>query len=162
MNLREQCAQQCRSLFEEAARSNYTGDPGDAGSKLGEAQIALFQCVGITPSFEQGFAEVDRWFSFFGLWWSARLLEQSKASEAWKILTDQAQSYSPKRSKELGILQDYGEQKTGELYQGVMCVLELIQEGNLHQASVETNKVADMQYRLAVEKTGIPAPEPWK
>ena len=157
--MRELCAQQCRPLFEEAARAQYTEGGDIAGLRIGEALAALHRCLGITPDIEQAITEVERWFSFFGLWWSARLLERGETAKAWEILVDQAESYSPARASVLGILQDYGEHKTQELHQGTMCALELIQDKNLRQASVEADKVADIQYRLAVEKTGIPAPD---
>ena len=156
---RESCSQQCRSLFEEAARAHHGGDSGVAGEKLGEAQVALYNCLGITPNIDLAFEEVERWFSFFGLWWSARLLEQGKAAEAWDILTDQAESYSPSRALALGITQDYGIHKVEELYQGTMHVLELIQESNLPQAATHADVVADIQYQLAVERVGIASPD---
>lgn len=147
---------QCRSLFEKAARAHYEASGEVAGESIGEAQLALYRCKGMEVASLDALGECERWFSFFGLWYSARLLEQGRAGEAREILVDQAESYNPERSVVLGIAADYGVEQTAELHRGTMRALELIQAENLLDATRQADEVADIQYRLAVEKCGWP------
>ncbi len=153
-----QCGDKCRSMFEQAALAQYEEDPGVAGQKLGGAQIALYECLGITPSIELALDEVERWFSFFGWWYSAKLLREDEPGQAWTILTDLAESSSPIRSVELGIAADYGTEQVAELHREIMQALELIQDEELLDAAGHADKAADIQYRLAVDRAGISAP----
>lgn len=152
------CADKCRPLFEQAALAHHEEDPGIAGRKLGEAQIALYECLGITPSIELAMDEVERWFSFFDWWYSAKLLRDSKSGEAWTILTDLAESFGPVRSVELGIAADYGIEQVAELHGETTQALELIQDEQLLEAAGHADKAADIQYRLAAERARTPMP----
>lgn len=151
-----QCGDKCRPMFEQAALAQYEEDPGVAGQKLGNAQVALHVCLGITPSIELAMDEVERWFSFFGWWYSAKLLRENKPGEAWTILTDLAESFGPVRSVELGIAADYGTEQVAELHKETTQALELIQDGQLLEAASHADKAADIQYRLAVDRAGTP------
>ena len=152
------CADKCRPLFEQAALAQYEEDPGVAGQKLGDAQIALYECLGITPSIELAMDEVERWFSFFGWWYSAKLLREDEPGQAWTILTDLAESFSPVRSVELGIAADYGTEQVAELHKETMQALALIQDEQLLEAASHADKAADIQYRLAAERAGTSMP----
>lgn len=157
--MRNNCANISRPLFEEAALAHYEDDPGIAGGKLGHALASLYECLGTPATVEYALAETERWFSFFSWWYSARLLNSNKPSEAWEILIDLAESFKPQRSVELGIEADYGATQVSELYSKTTLALEHIQGGELVEASKCALEAADIQYRLAVERAGTPQPE---
>jgi len=147
-------ASEHRPLFEAAALAHYEKDPSIAGTKLGEALRALYNSLNIPSSIEKAITETERWFSFFGWWYSARLLQDGKSEEAWDILLDLRESFSPGRAEELGIIADYGEQEVASLYSLTVHALELIQGNDLQEASVYAGRAADLQYRLAIERAG--------
>lgn len=160
MSTVEQCSYTCRPFFEEAAVAQYGEDPGDAGYKYAKALSTLHECLGLTTPIDpmQALTEVERWFSFFAWWYSARLLEEGKLGEAWETLIDQAESFGPERSVELGIAADYGAGQVTELYNETMNALVLMQNNDFIGAAKHADKAADIQYRLAVERAGVPAP----
>ena len=156
--MKSNCADMFRPLFEEAALAHHEDDPGVAGSKLGEALSLLYECLDTPAAVERALEEVERWFSFFDWWYSSRLLNNGKPSKAWEILIDLTESFGPQRSVELGIEADYGAMQVSELYDKTMSALELIQSGELIEASRCALEAADIQYRLAVERAGTPQP----
>lgn len=157
--MREQCGRKVRPLFEKAATLYFTEENGyRQGEAQMEAQKALYECIGIRPAFDVAFSETERWFSFFNLWWSARLIEKCKYNEALDILKDQEESYSPERATILGITADYGPQKTKELYSLTKAAKEALVSGDISMARLYVDKAADLQYGLAVERAGIEPP----
>jgi len=156
----EQCAYTCRPLFEEAALAHYEQDPGIAGGKYAKSLSTLHECLGLTVPVDptQALAEVERWFSFFGWWYSARLLERSEPGKAWTELADLVESFGLARAEKLGILADYGREQVDELHGLTMRALELIQGNDFHGAAKYADRAADIQYRLAAERAGTPAP----
>lgn len=157
MNTREQCGREARSLFEKAAIAYFASEDGyKAGTAQAEAQVALYKCLGIKPTFDVAISETERWFSFFNLFWSARLIDKGKYNEALIILKDQEESYSPERAPVLSITADYGEQKTNELYSLTKAAKEALVSDDISMARLYSDKAADLQYNLAVERAGIP------
>jgi len=152
--MRNDCAIESRPLFEEAALSHHEADPGVAGGKLGNALTSLHRCLGISSTPDAALEEVERWFSFFDWWYAAKLLEKGDATRAWSIIMDLAESFGLQRSIELGIEADYGVVQVKELYDKTMTALEHIQSGRNVEASSLVLEAADIQYRLAVERTG--------
>lgn len=159
MNIREQCGIKIRPLLEKAAIMYFTEeDATKIGEAQMEAQVTLYECLGIKPTFETAYSETERWFSFFKFWWSARLIDKAKYDEALSILKDQEESYSPERAAILSITADYGEQKTKELYSLTNAARDALESGDISMARLYANEVADLQYALAVERAGIVAP----
>lgn len=150
---RTYCAEKCRPMFEEAALAHHEADPGVAGEKLGHAQKVLFECLGIPATLERAVEEVERWFSFFGWWCSARLLNEGKQNAAWELLMDLAESFGP-HSAELGIEADYGFDNVKNLYDKTMGALASVQDKEYSEASRLALEAADLQYALAVERAG--------
>lgn len=147
-----------RLLFEEAALAHHEDDPGTAGNRLGEALTILHSWLGISSTPDSVLDEAERWFSFFDWWYASGLLNRGESSRAWSILIDLAESFGPQRSVELGIEADYGAVKVGVLYSKTMMALGHIQNGELAEAAKCALEAADIQYGLAVERTGTPQP----
>jgi len=145
-------------MFEKAALEYFTSDAEVAGPTFFDAQFGLQRCIGIEPNIDKPFSEIGRWLSFFNLWWSARLLEQSNTNGALELLNDLAESYSPIRAPVLGILQDYGPIQTAKLHLGVLNARRLIQDSQIVEAINQIDKLANLQYNLAVERTGTATP----
>jgi len=156
--LRKHCGETNRQLFEEAAIKHLTGSGEEAGKAYGIAIQALHRCLGIEPTPDRAVEECERWFSFFNLWGAARFLDRGRDDDAIRILTDQEESYRRPRSAELGILQDYGQEQTNRLHSGTSRALECVKKGLIGAAVVNAEKVADIQYWLAVNKSGTPTP----
>jgi len=153
IGIRKYCGGKARPMFEKAAEI-FIDRPDESGDAQGEAQLELCECIGIQPDFW----EVERWFSFFSLWGSARLIERGRYNDALNTLKDQEESYSPERAKALGILEDYGPQMTNELYTITKETRIALEQSNAPQAILLADKVANLQYDLAVERAGTPAP----
>lgn len=157
MYKREQCGRGARPLFEKAAIAYFASEDGyKAGAAQAEAQVALYECLGIKPTFDIAISETERWFSFFNLFWSVRLIDKGEHGEAIGILKDQEESYSPERAAVLSIAADYGERKTKELYSLTKAAREALVSGDVSMARLYSDKAADLQYSLAVERAGIP------
>lgn len=157
MNTREQCGITARPLFEKAAIAYFASEDGyKAGKAQMEAQVALYECLGIKPTFDVAISETERWFSFFNLFWCVKLIDKGEYNEALIILKDQEESYSPERAPVLSITADYGEQKTNELYSLTKAAKEALVSDDISMARLYSDKAADLQYNLAVERAGIP------
>lgn len=155
------CGRKCRGAFEMAARAHFGPDPGEAGTLIGLAQRQLYNCLGRRLEFHTAFSEVERWFSFFSLWWAARLLGEGEVTQAVEILGDQLESYSPERARSLGILQDYGFESTRRLYDMTFRAYLSAQRYKIAEARKQADQAADFQYWLAVQRCGVPAPHLW-
>jgi len=154
------CGKTCRPLFEEAAKANHEESGDVAVRKLDRALSALYECKGIEYDVLDALSECERWFSFFNLWWSARLIEKGKVAKAIVIMEDQAESYSPARAKSLGILADYGEVDTARLYSLTKEGLNLAKAGDTLKAVAQADTAANLQYELAVKRAGTQPPRP--
>ena len=164
MNTREECGKRVRPLFEKAALAHYEGG-AIAGQYLGEAQEALYICIGIPYDVLEAMSECERWFSFFGLWYSNRLIVSPQYCKPTYpqyhgspllIIKDLEESFSPERALALGITADYGEKITKKLRSLIKAAKDALVDGDMKMAALYTNSAADLQYSLAVERAGIP------